>query len=312
MTQQFAIGTGPGQGETVDLAFSPRPAQARVLNFEDLPQALAIARLDPVASALVLTQLEDSATAGKLTGLLWGFPQTGPLTAICWAGGNLIPVLSEPNDWAIAAFAAMAKSRQRKVSSIVGPAHDVLALWEHLRGSWPQPREIRANQPSMVIMQPAQIQADPLVRFGTSRDYAAVFPASVAMFESEVGVSPLRFGSTMYAERVHYLLRMNRTLVRVTEARGLKELSGSATEVMFKADFGVVTREVAQVQGVWIPPRFRGKGLASAAMAAVVNQGLEHTAPIISLYVNDYNAPALATYNRVGFTRVGTFASILF
>jgi predicted GNAT family acetyltransferase len=32
----------------------------------------------------------------------------------------------------------------------------------------------------------------------------------------------------------------------------------------------------------------------------------------VSLYVNDFNAPALATYRRVGFRQVGTFASVLF
>jgi predicted GNAT family acetyltransferase len=30
----------------------------------------------------------------------------------------------------------------------------------------------------------------------------------------------------------------------------------------------------------------------------------------VSLYVNDYNRPARATYDRVGFTQVGEFATI--
>ena len=32
---------------------------------------------------------------------------------------------------------------------------------------------------------------------------------------------------------------------------------------------------------------------------------------MVSLYVNDYNVRALATYRRVGFERVGTFATVL-
>jgi uncharacterized protein len=32
----------------------------------------------------------------------------------------------------------------------------------------------------------------------------------------------------------------------------------------------------------------------------------------VSLYVNDFNAPARRSYERVGFTQVGTFASVLF
>ena len=32
----------------------------------------------------------------------------------------------------------------------------------------------------------------------------------------------------------------------------------------------------------------------------------------VSLYVNDYNTAALRTYERVGFQRHGTFATVLF
>jgi predicted GNAT family acetyltransferase len=32
----------------------------------------------------------------------------------------------------------------------------------------------------------------------------------------------------------------------------------------------------------------------------------------VSLYVNDFNAPARAAYERVGFREVGRYASVLF
>ena len=58
-------------------------------------------------------------------------------------------------------------------------------------------------------------------------------------------------------------------------------------------------------------PDHRGRGLGVAGMAAVVDHALASVAPIVSLYVNDYNHAAMATYHRVGFRRVGTFATIL-
>ncbi|MDQ3054761.1 MAG: GNAT family N-acetyltransferase, partial [Actinomycetota bacterium] len=39
---------------------------------------------------------------------------------------------------------------------------------------------------------------------------------------------------------------------------------------------------------------------------------LAEVAPVVSLYVNDFNAAAKAAYARVGFAQVGTFASVLF
>jgi predicted GNAT family acetyltransferase len=47
-------------------------------------------------------------------------------------------------------------------------------------------------------------------------------------------------------------------------------------------------------------------------MAAVVASCLRDVAPAVSLYVNDFNAPARRAYERVGFTEVGVFASVLF
>jgi predicted GNAT family acetyltransferase len=46
-------------------------------------------------------------------------------------------------------------------------------------------------------------------------------------------------------------------------------------------------------------------------MADVIRLSLA-VAPVVSLYVNDYNERALRTYARVGFHTVGEFATVLF
>lgn len=47
-------------------------------------------------------------------------------------------------------------------------------------------------------------------------------------------------------------------------------------------------------------------------MAAVLRQALTDVAPVVSLYVNDYNTPARKAYSRVGFRETGAFMSVLF
>jgi predicted GNAT family acetyltransferase len=47
-------------------------------------------------------------------------------------------------------------------------------------------------------------------------------------------------------------------------------------------------------------------------MAAVVRAAQASIAPVVSLYVNDFNIAARRSYERVGFREVGTFASVLF
>jgi len=47
-------------------------------------------------------------------------------------------------------------------------------------------------------------------------------------------------------------------------------------------------------------------------MAAVVAVAQASVAPVVGLYVNDFNAAARRSYEKVGFREVGTFASVLF
>ena len=82
--------------------------------------------------------------------------------------------------------------------------------------------------------------------------------------------------------------------------------------VMFKAEVGSLSRTVALIQGVWVHPQLRGRGLAAPAMAAVVRAIQRDMRRTPSLYVNQYNHAARRTYDRIGFRQVGTFASVLF
>jgi predicted GNAT family acetyltransferase len=60
-----------------------------------------------------------------------------------------------------------------------------------------------------------------------------------------------------------------------------------------------------------VAPEWRGRGLGTAAMSAVIRDALRRVAPSVSLYVNDYNHSARRVYERCGMRRVGTFATVL-
>ena len=81
---------------------------------------------------------------------------------------------------------------------------------------------------------------------------------------------------------------------------------------MFKAEIGAVSATTCQVQGVWVDPAHRGQGLSEAGMAAVVRLARMDVAPVVSLYVNDFNTAARKCYASVGFREHGEFATILF
>src|SRR5207248_3471377 len=203
---------------------------------------------------------------------------------------------------AIPAFAAGAGAQGRRCSSLVGPADAIDELWRLLRPHWGRARDIRRAQPVMAISGPPLVPPDPLVRRVRPEQLDVLFPASVAMFTEEVGVSPLGVdGGANYRARVAELIGAGRAFARIEDGR-----------VVFKAEIGAVTPQACQVQGVWVRPESRGRGLATAGVAAVVDEALRSVAPVVSLYVNDFNLPARAAYRRVGFTEVSAFMSVLF
>ena len=202
----------------------------------------------------------------------------------------------------MSAFADLLGPEPRICSSIIGRADAVLDLWDRLGGHWGPARDVRPDQPLLVADTDPPIASDPRVRLVQADEVDQLFPAAVAMYTEEVGVSPLLDDSGRgYRRRIAELVRAKRAYARFAGDR-----------VIFKAELAIVTRRTAQVQGVWVDPEYRGRGLAAAAMAAVTRDALRRVAPTVSLYVNDYNTPARRVYARCGFVQAGTFATVLF
>jgi predicted GNAT family acetyltransferase len=282
----------------------PTTPAARVLDETDEPAVRALFASDPVAACVIAGRVEAAGTAAAALGApLWGLGSGRSLDAVCLAGANLIPfALPGAEQAAATAFADRARRAGRRCSTIVGPAASVDPLWELLAPTWGPARDHRPRQPLLAIEGPPAIAPEPRVRPVRPAEIDVLLPAAVAMFTEEVGVSPLRVdGGAGYRARVADLVRAGQSLAWIE--RG---------EVLFKAEIGAVSRSVCQVQGVWVAPAHRGRGIGTAGMAAVVEYARTAIAPVVSLYVNDFNGPARAAYARVGFREVGRFASVLF
>jgi hypothetical protein len=278
-----------------------RTSSLRVLGPADLPEVTELLDRDPVANVFVASRVQAvGLEPWRLGGEMWGHVVDGRLDALCHAGANLVPVQAGPD--AQRAFADRARRQGRRCASIVGPKSAVAPMWDLLEPAWGPAREVRRDQPLMATSSPAPVAPDPAVRRVRPDELDLLLPACVAMFTEEVGVSPaLGDGGATYRARVAELIALGRSFARIEDDR-----------VLFKAEVGSVTASACQVQGVWVPPELRGRGRSTPGMAAVVQAALRDIAPVVSLYVNDYNAAARATYRRVGFADAGTFMSVLF
>lgn len=306
---------------------------------EHVSGLLALTDLDPVGGLALAHQVSRWTHWGRGDVVVLGRPARP--NGAAWATGSLMPFGLAPrprlgHDGAdrgqLRALAAHARARLTRQGSVSGPAQDVEAVWPELVAIGQASREERWVQPLLVAPFPPEGLADGVVRARPAARWAAeglraahgeetglVLPASVAMFVGELGYDPTTSGGS-YARHVEGLVAMGRSYVLLDDGTGRPPVPGGPVEVAFKADVGAMRRGeggrpgVAQLTGVWTRDDLRGRGVATAALATTVDRvRAEHLGPdgIVSLYVNDFNTPAIGLYSGLGFERVGTYATVL-
>lgn len=270
----------------------------RSLSRDDRDAALALCARDLAASVFVAARIVESER--NLGAVLGYFGERG-LEGLMWTGANLVPV--ETTGLSRALFAERVRRWRSRTASILGPRDQVSDLWLSLSPSWGAPRAIRSRQPLLETVTPPSalgVAPHPDVRLARPHEVDLVLPAAEHMFTHEIGYRPYVGSSRTYRGTIAGLIAQGRTYVVIEQG-----------EVVFKADVGSQALGAAQLQGVWLAPQLRGRGLSVSYVAAVIEQLLVSEVTSVSLYVNDFNAPALAAYAHVGMREIGEFTTVL-
>lgn len=266
----------------------------------ELDAALDLCARDRPAGVFVAARLAEGALTSH-PGSVLGHYSDGQLDGLVWAAANVVPVgLTTAS---IPAMASKLDRLRRVCASLFGPTEQVYGLWDELEPSWGPVRAIRSYQPLMATTsRPSELglHVDNRVRLAEPGELDLVVPAAADMFTEEIGYPPFVGSDRGYRRVVRQLIERGHTYVIVEGGR-----------VLFKADVGSLAMGEAQLQGVWVAHELRGRGLAVPAMAAVVEHLLSTDVDEVSLYVNHYNRPARATYQRLGFREVGSFTTVL-
>lgn len=287
--------TGPYAGVVLRTRSPVRP-----LSLADRDEALDVCARDLPSGVFVAARVVEGARGGSLSSLL-GHRVDGELTSLCWASANVVPVAT--TDESRAAFAERVRRWRGRCASVFGPRPEVEDLWGQLEPHWGPARAVRRHQPLLVadaLPSTRGVPLDPRVRPARPEEVDLVLPAAEHMFTAEIGYPPYRGSDRGYRASLASLAARGHTYVVV-----------EGGEVIFKTDIGSLALGCAQLQGVWVAPRLRGRGLAVPMLASVVEQVMVGQAPLVTLYVNDFNAAARATYEHIGFREVGEFTTVL-
>lgn len=219
------------------------------------------------------------------------------ITGVAYCGRQVV-IAADAN--ALPSFASRIVERGT-VRSIIGERAVISALWPLVASRLGTPRLVRERQLVMTVnartLRPGNEAVT--VRRAVESETRAVAESSASMIAHEIGYNPRRETANFDAG------------VRQMIERKLWWVGVAQDRLCFFCNIGPWSSHTAQLQGIWTPPEFRGRGLATSALAAICKRLLD-VFPTLSLYVNDFNERAIALYHRVGFEQTGEFTTILF
>ena len=268
----------------------------RSLSDDDAGPALAFLKRDPLVNVYLISRLLEerfvSATQTVEVRYNREIAMVGSLaTNVVMACDPQSP--RELVDAATAIIAERILTRMLPVRAIISPAPLVESLWRRLQSQLDPPTVVRMSQPVYAITGRFDYPDLKDARYSTIRDLDALVPACAAMHKEEVGIDPLERDSIGYRERIRELVEKKRSVVRIIDGR-----------IAAKCEFSAVTPEAVQLMGVWTNPSFRREGLGRALLREVCGH-LARKGKSVTLFVNDFNRPAIALYESLGFRQIG-------
>ena len=138
------------------------------------------------------------------------------------------------------------------------------------------------------------------LRLAVPEDLELVVRAQAAMAFETSGVDPLQKDPIGFRQR--YLRRIDQQRVWVLM---------NGRRLVFKLDVITDTSDAAYIEGVYVSPEERGKGLGQSCVRVVGHKLLEHTRAIF-LFVETENTRTASFYARLGFNVAGNYDLLYF
>jgi predicted GNAT family acetyltransferase len=198
---------------------------------------------------------------------------------------------------ALKAFARVAQG-QRNAHVILGEQSMVGRFWEHYAAAGQTPRVFCRE---LLFEQRWPVQArEPVagLRPATLEDLMLVMPVHAAMAYEESGVNPIDVDLHGFRMRCARRIEHGRVLVLVEDGN-----------LLFKADIASDTPECVYLEGVYVDPASRQKGVGMRCLLQLCCDLLERTKTVSAL-VNEQNLAAQALFQKAGFKLRGHYDTV--
>jgi hypothetical protein len=274
------------------------------LGSEDLVEAFAFLDRDPVLNVYLIALSVRDALA-RPCDEYWAARRDGAIAGLVHLGGRTGAVLPVAED--AAALDALADQLVARLDSlphrfqVIGTQNAVDAFTLRLGREGLVPRIVR-RQLYQRLLPDDLVRYEPLPDLRPARlsDYDLVLDSGARMRTEELEEDPRLSDPLGYARRVEEECREHSTWLWLDD-QGL----------CFRASVSARTADAAQISGVFVPPERRGRGIARRGMSELCARLLQNSR-VACLFVNDFNAPAIAAYRGIGFVDYADWGSAFY
>jgi uncharacterized protein len=194
-------------------------------------------------------------------------------------------------------FGLVAQAHQR-THIILGESESVEQFWNYYADEGQEMR-LACREMLFELRQAMQAREDVVeLRLANAEDLEKIVPVQATMAEMESGINPLDVDPEGFRARCLRRIEMGRVWVLEDEGR-----------LIFKADVQADTPDVIYLEGVWVNPTERGKGIGRRCMRQLCRDLLTRTQSICVL-VNEENERAHTFYRMCNFKVRGVYSSL--
>jgi ribosomal protein S18 acetylase RimI-like enzyme len=200
---------------------------------------------------------------------------------------------------AVEAFAGIAR-REASAHLLMGEHNAVQRFWNYYAAHEHSPRQ---RCPVLFMRRPGPLTERGHVlglRPATIEDLEQVVKAQAGMALATSGVDPLKKDPIGFRERYRRRIEKQRVWILMKDGR-----------LLFKLDVIADTPKAAYIEGVYVNPKERGKGLGQRCLTEVGHILLKRT-DALYLFVETEDARTRSFYSRLGFDVAGQYELLYF
>ena len=255
----------------------------------DTPEVLAFLQMRPVHTVIMTSFIQDNGLeSANNRGIFYGYRNlSGEIEGVALIGHTTIVEARTENS--LIAFALKARESATPIHIMMSDGNSIESFWQYYSDENQQPRLV-CEERLFEIKHPVMVREEvPGLRLATAEELLPVAVAHAEVAFEESGVNPLE------KDREGYLKRVSR---RIEQGRTWVVFDGG--KLLFKADVIAETADVKYLEGIYVNPENRGRGLGTDCLSQLSRVLLEE-AKYVCLLSNVSFQQAHNAYLKAGF-----------